>query len=163
MDDYPHATTARAEEPTTSSSPFPDGRHASSWRRDADLVVKILSRIARVISRRMRQTTNQVVNAAAQYISGRTRREHDLLGERDVPSEFYYGIQTLRATENFPITGISIARFPDLIVALAQVKMAAARANRDARPAARGRRRGHRPGLPGDHRRPDGTPISSWT
>ncbi len=79
----------------------------------------------------MRQATNQVVNAAAQYISGRTRREHDLLGERDVPAEFYYGVQTLRATENFPITGIAISRFPELIVALAQVKMAAARANRD--------------------------------
>ena len=78
----------------------------------------------------MRQTTNQVVNAAAQYISGRTRREHDLLGDRDVPSEFYYGIQTLRAVENFPITGISISHFPDLVVALAEVKLAAARANR---------------------------------
>ncbi|MCX6566121.1 MAG: aspartate ammonia-lyase [Candidatus Aminicenantes bacterium] len=130
MDDYPHSTTARAEEPTLA---FLLSRTAINelLKTDAPLVVKILSRTARVISRRMRQTTNQVVNAAAQYISGRTRREHDLLGERDVPAEFYYGIQTLRATENFPITGISISRFPDLIVALAQVKMAAARANRD--------------------------------
>jgi len=130
MDDYPHSTSARAEEPTVA---YLLSRSAVNelLATDAPLVVKILSRTARVISRRMRQTTNQVVNAAAQYISGRTRREHDLLGERDVPAEFYYGIQTLRATENFPITGISISRFPDLIVALAQVKMAAARANRD--------------------------------
>jgi len=130
MDDYPHSTTARAVEPTTAFLLSRTAVH-ELMATDAPLVVKILSQTARVISRRMRQTTNQVVNAAAQYISGRTRREHDLLGERDVPAEFYYGIQTLRATENFPITGISISRFPDLIVALAQVKLAAARANRD--------------------------------
>ena len=47
-----------------------------------------------------------------------------------MPYEFYYGIQTLRATENFPISGVDISHFPDLVVALAQVKMAAARANR---------------------------------
>ena len=34
-----------------------------------------------------------------------TRREHDLLGDRDVPAEAYYGVHTLRAVENFPITG----------------------------------------------------------
>jgi aspartate ammonia-lyase len=48
-----------------------------------------------------------------------------------VPDEFYYGIQTLRAIENFPISGVAISHNPDLIVALAQVKMAAARANRE--------------------------------
>ena len=66
-----------------------------------------------------------------QYLSGRTRREHDLLGDRNVPYEYYYGVQTLRAIENFNISGVSINHFPSLIVALAQVKMAAARANSD--------------------------------
>ncbi len=59
-----------------------------------------------------------------------TRREHDLLGERDVPAEAYWGIHTLRAVENFPITGIPIGHFPELVRALALVKQAAARANR---------------------------------
>ena len=59
-----------------------------------------------------------------------TRLEHDLLGERDVPASAYYGIHTLRARENFPISGQSIASYPDLIRALAQIKAAAARANR---------------------------------
>ncbi|MCT1654161.1 aspartate ammonia-lyase [Brachybacterium muris] len=59
-----------------------------------------------------------------------TRPEHDLLGDRDVPAEAYYGIQTLRAQENFHITGVPLSHFPKLIVALAQVKRAAARANR---------------------------------
>ena len=162
MDDYPHATTARTEERTVA---FLLSRTAVNelLASETPLVVKILSRTARVISRRMRQATNQVVNAAAQYISGRTRREHDLLGEREVPYEFYYGIQTLRATENFPITGISISQFPDLD----RRPGPGQNGRRPGQPgvgAAPGRhRRGHRRGLPGDHRRHGCTRISSWT
>jgi aspartate ammonia-lyase len=57
------------------------------------------------------------------------RREHDLLGEREVPAEVYWGIHTLRASENFRITGTPIGSCSDLIVALACVKQAAAEAN----------------------------------
>jgi len=59
------------------------------------------------------------------------RVEHDLLGDRQVPADAYYGIHTLRAWENFPITGIAISAYPDLVNALASVKHAAAAANRD--------------------------------
>ena len=59
-----------------------------------------------------------------------TRREHDLLGDRDVPSDAYYGVHTLRAVENFPISGTPISIYPDLIAALASIKLAAARSNR---------------------------------
>lgn len=58
-----------------------------------------------------------------------TRRERDLLGEADVPADAYWGIHTLRAVENFPITGVPIGHFPDLVRSLALVKKAAARAN----------------------------------
>ena len=58
-----------------------------------------------------------------------TRLEHDLLGERAVPAEAYYGVHTLRALENFPITGTPISIYPDLVAALACVKQAAAIAN----------------------------------
>jgi aspartate ammonia-lyase len=57
------------------------------------------------------------------------RLEHDLLGERAIPANRYYGIQTLRALENFAITGIPIAHYPELIRSLAQIKKAAALAN----------------------------------
>lgn len=57
------------------------------------------------------------------------RIEHDLLGERAVPAERYFGIQTLRATENFAITGIPISHYPRLINSLAIIKKAAALAN----------------------------------
>ncbi len=60
-----------------------------------------------------------------------TRREHDLLGEREIPDELYYGIQTMRAVENFHITGVPLSHHPEIIKALAMVKMAAAMANRD--------------------------------
>lgn len=57
------------------------------------------------------------------------RKEHDSLGELLVPADAYYGCQTLRAIENFQITGDSINKYPSLITALAQVKKAAALAN----------------------------------
>ncbi|WP_309115869.1 aspartate ammonia-lyase [Saccharothrix sp.] len=58
-----------------------------------------------------------------------TRREHDLLGDRDVPADAYWGVHTLRAKENFPITGTPISAYPHLVEALAAVKEAAALAN----------------------------------
>lgn len=62
-------------------------------------------------------------------MSSGMRLEHDLLGDREVPAEAYFGVHTLRAQENFPISGIPISTYPDLIRALAEIKMAAARAN----------------------------------
>ncbi|MBS1110835.1 MAG: aspA, partial [Anaeromyxobacteraceae bacterium] len=57
------------------------------------------------------------------------RIEHDFLGDREVPADAYYGVQTLRGAENFPITGLPL--HPALIRAMAIVKKAAALANRD--------------------------------
>ncbi|WP_137925692.1 aspartate ammonia-lyase [Cupriavidus sp. 2SB] len=59
------------------------------------------------------------------------RTEHDLLGERQVPADAYYGVHTLRAVENFPITGTPISIYPELIKALAAIKQAAALANHE--------------------------------
>ena len=64
-------------------------------------------------------------------IANATRRERDLLGEREVSASAYYGVHTLRAVENFNISGITISAYPDLINALACVKKAAALANHD--------------------------------
>lgn len=55
------------------------------------------------------------------------RTERDFLGEKKIPADVYYGIQTLRAAENFPITGYKIHE--EMIKALAVVKKAAALAN----------------------------------
>lgn len=128
MEDYPHNTSARALAKSTLLTISREQFYRLSNERPT-IGFKLISRIARVISRRMRQASTRVVNVAAQYVSGRTRTEHDLLGDREVPSEYLYGIQTMRALENFNISGISLAYYPDFIKALAVVKMGAARAN----------------------------------
>jgi aspartate ammonia-lyase len=58
-----------------------------------------------------------------------TRVEKDLLGEKEVPADAYYGVQTARALENFRISGVLINRYPEFIQAWAIVKLAAAQAN----------------------------------
>ncbi len=60
-----------------------------------------------------------------------TRSEHDLIGDREVPADVYWGVHTLRALENFPITGIPIEGSPYLVEALGGVKQAAATANHE--------------------------------
>ncbi|HUW06537.1 MAG TPA: aspartate ammonia-lyase [Williamwhitmania sp.] len=124
--DSPHSTSSRALEPTIVYSINRD-----FFSNNASTSLKIFSNIARVISRRMRNANVRMVSSAAQYESGRTRREHDLLGERDVPFEYYYGVQTLRALENFNISGVTLNFYPALIEALAKVKQAAALANNE--------------------------------
>jgi aspartate ammonia-lyase len=61
----------------------------------------------------------------------RTRTERDSIGEMEIPADADYGIHTARAVENFPITGITLSHFPELVESLAMVKKAAALANRD--------------------------------
>jgi len=60
-----------------------------------------------------------------------TRTEKDLLGEKQVPADAYYGVQTARALENFKLSGILINHYPGFVEAWAIVKLAAARANAD--------------------------------
>ncbi len=68
---------------------------------------------------------------AAAQAKGKTRTEHDLLGEKQIPAEAYYGVQTARGLENFQISGTTLKDYPELVKALALVKLAAARANAD--------------------------------
>src|SRR5262245_58841075 len=59
------------------------------------------------------------------------RIEKDFLGEKQIPADAYYGIQTLRGKENFHITGMPVSREPYFVKAFGYVKKAAAMANRD--------------------------------
>src|SRR5512134_2759301 len=68
---------------------------------------------------------------AGEALGQETRMERDLLGEKAVPADAYYGVQTARALENFQISGIPINHYPGFIEAWAIVKLAAARANTD--------------------------------
>src|SRR6478735_2765878 len=60
-----------------------------------------------------------------------TRTEKDLLGEKQIPFDAYYGVQTARALENFMVSGVTTKFYPDYVKAYAMVKLAAARANTD--------------------------------
>ena len=55
------------------------------------------------------------------------RTEHDFLGDVEIPADAYYGVQTMRAVENFPISGLRTHR--EFIAAVAAIKEAAAIAN----------------------------------
>jgi len=65
----------------------------------------------------------------AKATASATRTEKDLLGEKQIPADAYYGVQTLRGMENFQISGVLINHYPGFIEAWAVVKLAAARAN----------------------------------
>ena len=60
-----------------------------------------------------------------------TRTEEDLLGAREVPADAYWGIHTLRAMENYQISGVTLNDFPQMIRAMVKVKKACALANGD--------------------------------
>ncbi|MCD4748405.1 MAG: aspartate ammonia-lyase, partial [Thermoanaerobaculales bacterium] len=96
---------------------------------DADAAMKFFASVSRLMVRRLQYSAFRRTGWDSIYRPGATRTEHDLLGEREVPEDARYGVQTLRAVENFPITGIRIAHFPHLVRALAMVKQAAARTN----------------------------------
>ncbi len=61
----------------------------------------------------------------------KTRVETDSIGSVTLPENAYYGVHTVRAAENFPITGVQVRHFPELIQSLAMTKKAAAMANMD--------------------------------
>ena len=67
----------------------------------------------------------------AQSSTQQARTEKDLLGEKQVPADAYYGVQTMRALENFQLSGVAINHYPGFVEAWAYVKLAAAQANYD--------------------------------
>jgi aspartate ammonia-lyase len=129
LDDYPHSTSAYVLEPTEMLELPRDAMDRVAAERP-ELWARLVSAAARTIADRLRTPTTRA-GLGETYASGEVRREKDLLGERDVPATHLYGIQTLRAVENFPITGIPISQYPLLIKALAAVKEASAQANRE--------------------------------
>jgi aspartate ammonia-lyase len=130
LDDSPHGTSARAIAATTAL--ILTAAQIQELIREAPAVyAALVARAARAISQRLAATDATLVGRGRTlgFTGGRTRMEHDLLGDREVPDEALYGVQTLRAMENFPISGVPLREFPALIVALASVKEAAASAN----------------------------------
>ena len=61
----------------------------------------------------------------------KTRKEHDFIGELEISDDVYYGVQTFRALENFHLSGRPLKDYPFFIKAFAQIKKAAALANKE--------------------------------
>ncbi len=130
LDDSTHGTSARAILPTTAYLLSRD-QVDDMLKETPTLYAALVGRAARAISQRLSAVDATLVGRGRTlgFVGARTRTEHDLLGDRDVPDDALYGVQTLRAMENFAITGVPLREFPALIEALASVKAAAALAN----------------------------------
>ena len=100
--------------------------------KNPEIYYRIVSRVAVNINRRMRLLSDQLYQNKEEsgQISG-FRLEHDSLGQREISNQAYYGVQTLRAMENFAISGVFVRNFEHLIEGLAMVKKAAAMANHE--------------------------------
>jgi aspartate ammonia-lyase len=94
------------------------------------IVVAILTAVS-VPAQQPTPAQPSAAKQAAQATAGQTRVEKDLLGEKEVPADAYYGVQTARALENFQLSGVAINRYPGFLEAWAIVKLAAAQANTD--------------------------------
>jgi aspartate ammonia-lyase len=132
LDATPHGTTARTLSPTEAYV-LTKERVQELVKENATLYAALVGRAARAISQRLAATDATLVGRGRTLSFGgaRFRMEKDLLGEREIPEDALYGVQTLRALENFPISGTPLREFPALIEALAAVKEAAAQANAD--------------------------------
>lgn len=130
LDEERHGTSARVLEPTRAFV-YDKAKLAALLKEAPAIYAALVGRAARSISRRLSQVDATMVGRGRSLGFGgnRLRTEKDLLGEREIPTEALYGIQTLRAMENFPISGTTLREFPSLITALATVKAAAAAAN----------------------------------
>jgi len=103
----PHSTSARVSVPANILY-----IKKEFFKQYGETSIKVFSNIARVISRRMRHANNRLVNRAAQYESGKTRLEHDLLGEREVPYEYCHPnthINLSQSTNDTYPTAVKIA------------------------------------------------------
>jgi aspartate ammonia-lyase len=125
-DEHLHTTSAKVMEPSEIFS-----LNKTFFSENGAITLKVFSVVTQIITRRMRYVNEKNIHSAGQYLSDKIRKEHDLLGEREVPQQYLYGVQTLRAVENFNISGTSLNYYPLFIDALAMVKKAAVLANYD--------------------------------
>ena len=129
LDDTPHATSAFTRNGATVWQ-IPREVLESVRINDPGTFYRIVARVAQRQAERLRRAAEQLAGQAGpESLTTAVRREHDLLGERDVPLSAYYGVQTLRSVENFPISGLPLKNFKHFVDALAFVKKGAALAN----------------------------------
>ena len=130
LDECAHSSSAFARGSGTRVLQVPSAVLDEVKSKKPDIYYRVVARVARRISDRLRAASDLLAGqkeAAPQVTSYRT--EHDSLGEREIPNNAYYGVQTVRALENFAISGVPLKNFAHFVNGLAYVKKAAAQAN----------------------------------
>ena len=130
LDDAPHSTRAFAPQGAQVWQ-ISKGNLEKIRAQKPDVYYRIVGRIAARVSERLKQATERIARETSETVVSASRTEHDSLGERDVPDHMYYGVQTVRGMENFPLSGIRLYHFEHFVRALAFVKKAAALANKE--------------------------------
>ena len=128
LDDTPHATSGVARHGTRVWQ-IPRAQLEAVREQDPRVFYHLVGQIARRVADRLRLASERLLKQGAASVVGGVRREHDSLGEREVPQHAYYGVQTLRAVENFPFSGVRVRHYEHFVRALAYVKKAAALTN----------------------------------
>jgi aspartate ammonia-lyase len=128
LDDLPHSTSAAVRHGAVIWQ-ISRGQLDEFREKKPEVFYRIVARVAKRMSERLRAGTAKAPDDLKAV--GGVRREHDSLGERELPDHAYFGVQTARAVENFQISGVPLSNFEHFINALAFVKKAAAMANHD--------------------------------
>jgi len=130
LDDSPHASSAVTRQ---GAQVWQIPRQALDQARaeKPEVYYRIVGRVAARLSERLRLAAERIAGEKDVSLVSSVRAEHDSIGEREVPDHAYYGVQTIRGMENFPISGIRMHHFEHFIRGFAFVKKAAALANKE--------------------------------
>jgi aspartate ammonia-lyase len=131
LDERAHSSSAYARGAGAVVHEVPRAVLEEVRREKPETFYRIVARVAQRIGDRLRAASDLLADradAAAPELTS-FRKEHDSLGEREIPNNAYHGVQTVRALENFAISGVPLRNFAHFVNALAYVKKAAARAN----------------------------------
>ena len=128
LDDTPHGASGVARKGAKVWQ-IPRSEVEALRKEKPDVFYHVVAQVARRLSDRLRAASERIAGETGVPPVSSVRREHDSLGEREVPGHAYYGVQTLRGVENFPLSGIPMSHYEHYIRAFACVKRAAARAN----------------------------------
>jgi aspartate ammonia-lyase len=130
LDESPHATSAVTRKGAKVWQ-LPRAIIDKVREEKPEIFYRIVGRIAARLSERLRFAAERIANEKSATVVSAVRMEHDSLGIREVPDHAYYGVQTIRGVENFPLSGIRLHHFEHFIHAFAFVKKAAALANKE--------------------------------
>ena len=128
LDDSPHAGSAVTRQGATVWK-ISRAEMEKVRAEKPEIFYRIVGRVAARLNERLRMAAERIAGEKSASVVAAVRTEHDSLGDREVPDNAYYGVQTIRGMENFRTSGIRMFHYEHFIRAFAFVKKAAALAN----------------------------------